>query len=107
MNSERAALVRFSSSIFLVAMFLLGSYCNLSSANEILAAKNNAQELVSVCKEFPESIVTEQSLSDAMDECWNCCANETDRAKELIKYNVVNKDCLCTHVNKHSSNKRN
>jgi hypothetical protein len=56
------------------------------------------EKILSVCKDFANNNLDGQSLSDAMDECWSCCANETDKTKQLIGYNVSNGECICTHV---------
>lgn len=64
----------------------------------------DGQSIKSVCKEYPDQTFEGQSLSDAMDECWSCCAYATDRTKELTDYKVVDENCICTHELKSTLN---
>ena len=62
-------------------------------------ARPDDREILSVCRDF--RFAEHPTLSDAMDECWSCCAYSTDPSKELAGYNVTqHNDCLCTHVRK-------
>lgn len=65
-------------------------------------ADNEDSEIRSVCNEFPEAqVVAAKSRSDAIDDCWECCAVATDSSKELTGYHVDSDHrCLCTHARK-------